>query len=137
MGVSTPSPKRRRRWLWLLAALPLAAIASQCTPVPGCWNEHTFTQGRHLGFSIGMNRREALRVVERTYDPAAVSIWTGGNNLIFAKSSKDISVLSTPFEQWRFRQPKPICWSVPHNVVLQLADGRLEQIKDELDVTWP
>mgnify|MGYP001499120611 CR=1 FL=1 len=131
-------PSRRPLWPWALAAFLALAIVSQCTPVPGCWREErTYSQGEHLGFSIGMTVQDALAVVRRRYDPTDVTVWTGGDDILFAKSPADIAAVDSPVQQWRFGQPKPVCWSSKRNVVLRFRDHRLAEIIDELSITLP
>ncbi len=128
----------KRRWIWLgVVLVPVLLWVTQCTPVIGCLSEHTYAEGRHFGFTIGMDRRAAADVVRRDYDVADVSVWTGGSDITFIGTLDELKAVAEHFQQWRFdNRRRPLCqWS--RNVVLVFEGERLKTIQDELSIAYP
>jgi hypothetical protein len=130
--------KTKPRWRWIaLVCLPVLFFVAQCTPVFGCWGESTFAEGRHLGFTVGMDREAASRVVASSYEVGDVSVWYGTNDILFVRKLDQLRSIDASRQQWRFRNRSRNYCAARRNVVLVFREQRLQSIKDELDITLP
>lgn len=127
-----------RQTLWCGAAcVAVVLLVTQCTPAVGCWGDQTYTTGRHLGFTIGTDRRSAADAVASVYNPKYVGVWRGNVDLITVTDLAELKRLEGPLQQWRFEnRRRPYC-SIGRDVVLTFGSERLISIKDELSITLP
>jgi hypothetical protein len=127
---------------WLMALIPVVFFGTQCTPLIGCVGFKDYTEGSHLGFSVGMSPASASEVIAMRQAVPTSSKFVGIDHITSAKNTQELHSMSGPIYRWIFGNERPNKFCVSDNfgsryTYLTFRDNRLSTISDYIHITMP